>query len=139
MKFSKRRHVVPLWPIWTIMVASKLDQSRVLVTKFCQNWLTLKGRSAGQRHRQTDKPVGFYGPIASPFPNAPSSECSRASSAASRCAASSFRISRRASCCCSSAIAGIAMGKTSKCISSVSFVGIKLKFFAIHRRHRCKK
>ena len=37
-------------PIWTIMVAAKLDQSRVLVTKFCQNWLTLKGRSAGQRH-----------------------------------------------------------------------------------------
>ena len=38
--------------IWTIMVAAKLDQSRVLVTKFHQNWLTLKGRSAV--HRQTD-------------------------------------------------------------------------------------
>jgi len=24
---------------------------------------------------QTDKPVGFYGPIAPPVPNAPSSEC----------------------------------------------------------------
>ena len=38
------------------MVAAKLDQSRVLVTKFRHNWLTLKGRSAGQRHtdRQTD-------------------------------------------------------------------------------------
>jgi len=37
------------------MVAAKLDHSRVLVTKFCQNRLTLKGRSAGQRHthRQT--------------------------------------------------------------------------------------
>jgi len=37
------------------MVAAKLDQSRVLVTKFRQNRLTLKGRSAGQRHtdRQT--------------------------------------------------------------------------------------
>jgi len=32
------------------MVAAKLDQSRVLVTKFHQNRLTLKGRSAGQRH-----------------------------------------------------------------------------------------
>jgi len=37
LKFSKRRHAVavPLRPIWTIMVAAKLDQSRVLVTKFC--------------------------------------------------------------------------------------------------------
>jgi len=48
---------VPLRPIWAIMVAAKLDQSRVLVTKFHQNRLTLKCRSAGQRHtdRQTDK------------------------------------------------------------------------------------
>ena len=39
------------------MVAAKLDQSRVLVTKFHQNRLTLKGRSADQRHadRQTDR------------------------------------------------------------------------------------
>jgi len=50
-----------LRPIWTIMVAAKLDQSRVLVTKFRQNRLMLKGRSAGQRHRdrqihrQTDR------------------------------------------------------------------------------------
>ena len=56
LKFSKRRCAVPLRPIWTIMVAAKLDQSRVLVTKFRQNQLTLKGRSAGQRQtdRQTD-------------------------------------------------------------------------------------
>ena len=54
-KFSKRRGAIPLRPIWTIMVAAKLDQSRVLVTKW-QNRLTLKGRSAGQRHtdRQTN-------------------------------------------------------------------------------------
>jgi len=51
------------------MVVAKLDHSRVLVTKFGQNRLTLKGRCAGQRH--TDKPVGFYGPIAPPVPNAP--------------------------------------------------------------------
>ena len=41
------------------MVVAKLDQSRVLVTKFRQNLSTLKGRSAGQRHtdthRQTDR------------------------------------------------------------------------------------
>jgi len=35
----------------------KLDQSRVLVTKFHQNRLPLKGRSASQRHtdKQTNK------------------------------------------------------------------------------------
>ena len=39
------------------MVAAKLDQSRVLVTRFRQNRSTLQGRprSAGQRHRQTDR------------------------------------------------------------------------------------
>jgi len=57
LKFSKRRRAVPLRPIWTIMVETKLDQSRVLVTKFHQNRSTVKGRSAGQRQtdRQTDK------------------------------------------------------------------------------------
>jgi len=56
LKFSKRRRrAVPLRPIWTIMVAAKLDQSEVLVTKFHQNRLTLKGRSAGQRHTDTDR------------------------------------------------------------------------------------
>ena len=53
LKFSKRRRMVPRQPIWTIVVAAKLDQSRVLVTKFPQNRSTLKGRSASQR--QTDK------------------------------------------------------------------------------------
>ena len=53
LKFSKRRRVVPLRPIWTIMVAAKVDQSGVLVTKFRQNRLTLKGRSAGQTHTHT--------------------------------------------------------------------------------------
>jgi len=55
-KFTKRRRTVPLQPIWTIMVAAKLDQSRVLVSKYRQNWSTMKGRSAGQGHtdRQTN-------------------------------------------------------------------------------------
>ena len=55
-KFSKRCRTVPLRLIWTIMVAAKLDHSRVLVTKFHQNQSPLKGRSAGQRHtdRQTN-------------------------------------------------------------------------------------
>jgi len=54
LKFSKR--CCALRPIWTIMVAAKLDQSRVLVTKFHQYRLTLKGISASQRytHRQTN-------------------------------------------------------------------------------------
>jgi len=61
LNFSKMRRAVSLQPIWTIMVAVKLDQSRVLVTKFHQNRLTLKGRNAGQTHththtdRQTDR------------------------------------------------------------------------------------
>ena len=46
-KFSKRRRAVTLRPIWTIMVAAKLDHNRVLVTKFHQNRSTMKGRSAG--------------------------------------------------------------------------------------------
>jgi len=57
LKFSKMLRAVPLQPIWTIMVAAKLDHSRVLVTKVHQNRSTLKGRSAGQRHtdRQTQR------------------------------------------------------------------------------------
>jgi len=55
LKFSKRRRAVPLRPIWTIMVAAKVDQSRVLVTKFRQNRLTMKGRSAGAGQRHTDR------------------------------------------------------------------------------------
>jgi len=55
-KYSKRRRAVPLRPMWTIMVAAKLDHSKVLVTKFHQNRSTLKCWSAGQRHiyRQTN-------------------------------------------------------------------------------------
>jgi len=48
-----------------------------------------------------NKLVGFYGPIAPTVPNA------QASIAARRRAAGSIRISRRPSCCCSSATAGI--------------------------------
>jgi len=65
LKFSKRRRAVPMRPIWTIMVAAKLDQSRVLVTKFRQNRSTLKGRSAGQRH--TDRHTGKLGWKWGPF------------------------------------------------------------------------
>jgi len=55
LKFSKRRRAVPLWPIWTIMVTAKLHHSRVLVTKFHQNRLTLKGKGRSTGQRWTDK------------------------------------------------------------------------------------
>jgi len=56
LKFSKRRRAVPLRPIWTIMVVAKLDQSRVLVTKFRQNRLTLKVKvPVSHTDRQTDR------------------------------------------------------------------------------------
>ena len=154
LKFSKRRRAVPLRPIWPIMVATKLDHSRVLATKFHRNRLTLKGRSAGQSDTatqtdsQTDSQTnsaenngpsglqsgqqagGFYGPIAPPIPNAPSSECPQASVAVSRRTDGSIRISRRPSCCFSSAIAGIAIGANfKKSISSVSLVRIESNFF----------
>jgi len=60
LKFSKRRRAIPLRPIWTIMVAAKLDHSRVLAIKFRQNRLTLKGRSAGRSagQRHTDRQTG---------------------------------------------------------------------------------
>jgi len=64
--------------------------------------------------RKLNKPVGFYGPIAPPVPNAASSECPQAAIAARHGAGGSIRISRQASCCCSSAIAGIAIGANIK-------------------------
>ena len=52
----KKASCGPSEVIWTIMVTAKLDQSRVLVTKFRQNRSTMKGKSAGQRRtdRQTN-------------------------------------------------------------------------------------
>ena len=59
---------------------------------------------------QRNKPVGFYGPIAPPSSECPQFGMPRGSIAARRRAAGSIRIFRRASCCCSSAIAGIMIG-----------------------------
>ena len=129
MKISKSRRAVPLQPIWSIAVAAKQGHSTVVVTKFRQNRSTLKSRSAGQRHTHTDKPVGFYSPIAPPVPNAPSSECVRASIAAHSRTAGSIRISRRASCCCSSAIAGIAIWANFKIYLLRQFCSNRVEFF----------
>jgi len=82
----------------------------------------------------------FYGPIAPPVLNAPSSECPRASIAARRRATISIRISRRASCCCSRAIAGIVRrGKLQNLSPPSVLFESSPNFFAIYRRHRCKK
>jgi len=78
-----------------------------------------------------NKPVGFYGPIAPPVPNAPELW--------SLHAAGSITISRRASCCCSSAIAGIAIGANLKIYLLRQFCSNRVQFFMIHRRHRRKK
>jgi len=80
-------------------------------------------------NKQTNKPVGFYGPIAPPVPNAASSECPKASITAWRRADSSIRICRRASCCCSSAIAGIAIWANFKIYLLLQFCSNRVQFF----------
>ena len=82
-----------------------------------------------------NKPVGFLRPDwapefrTPPVPNAPSSECPRASIAARRRTAGSIRISRRASCCCSTAIAGIAIGANFKIYLRRQFCSNRVEFF----------
>ena len=63
----------PLSPMRAKFGVLEQTQGLHLHAKFHQTQPTLKGRSAGQRH--THKPVGYYGPIAFPGPNVPSSEC----------------------------------------------------------------
>ena len=70
---------------------------------------------------------------------APSLVCTKALIAACRRAAGSIRISRRPSCCCTSAIAGIAIGANFKIYLLRQFCSNGVKFFTIHRRHKCKK
>ena len=95
-----------------------------------------------QTHRQTNKPVGFYGPIAPRVPNAPSTECP--SSEPRNNADATFlnpNICRRlpvhaARHAASTAAARCTIGgrlpewQTSKCISSVSFVRIESNFYS---------
>jgi len=112
--------------------------------KTCQSganiWVTKKG----------NKPVGFYGPIVPPVPNAPSS---RICGQNPRNDADATFLDPHISvvdCCCSAGtppvltqhatIGGrLPEWQTSKCISFISFVRIESNFFTIHRRHRCKK
>jgi len=66
LKFSKRRRAVPLRPIWTIMVAAKLDHSRSLWPSFIkigQRWRVevpvrhthTHTHTHTHAHRQTDR------------------------------------------------------------------------------------
>ena len=81
----------------------------------------------------------FLQPNCAPSSERPSSECPWASIAARRRAAGSIRISRRASCCCSSAIAGNAIGTDFKMYLFRQFCSNRVEFFfTIHRRHRRK-
>ena len=66
------------------------------------------------------------GPDCPPVPSAPSSECPELRSLH---AAGSVRISRRAACCCSSAIAGIAMGANFKMYLLHQFCSNRVQFF----------
>jgi len=81
---------------------------------------------ASNPHTHTHKPVGFYGPIAPPVPNAP---VRNAPKLRSLHAAASIRISRQASCCCSSAIAGMAIGANFKIYLLRQFCSNRVEFF----------
>jgi len=116
------------------------------VTKFGQNWSTLNGRSAGQRHTDThtDKLVGFYDPIAPPVPNAPSSDPWNDADATFvdphiYCRLPLHDTATPPVLLLHATIGGrLPEWQTSKCISSISFVRIESNFFTIYRRHRRK-
>jgi len=113
------------------LVSTKLDTFCYLTVHTAPCYVQSVWHNTGvwQTDRQTDKPVGFYGPIVPPVPNAPSSECPRASIAGRRRAAGSIRKCRRASCCCSSAIAGIAIGANFKIYLLRQFCSNRVEFF----------
>ena len=134
------------------MVAAKLEQSRVLVTKFRQNRLTLKGRSAGQRHRQTDRQTDSQAGGFLRLDCAPRSECpsSRICGQNPRNDADATFLDPHVSvvhCCCSAGtaitdaacydrreVAGMANFKM--CILR-QFCSNRVEiFFTTHRRHR---
>jgi len=163
LNFTKRRRAVPLQPIWTVMVAAKLDHSRILVTNFHHNRSTLKGRSAGQR--QTDRQAGwFLRPDC-----APRSECPQIRMPAERRAQlrvsnvprsriserAPFRIYEHAQCRvfertslqrahsigrgCRVHTCAMAIGADFKMYLLRQFCSNRVDFFTIHRRHRRKK
>jgi len=119
--------------MWTIMVAAKLDHSGVLVTKFRQNRSMLKGRSSGQRH--TDKPVGFYGPIAPQFRMPPSFDrCTPPRRRFNQNILPSVVLLQQCQCQCRNRHRGKLQN-----LSPPSVLFESSQFFAIHRRHRRKK
>ena len=84
----------------------------------------------GQTDRQTNRQAGwFLRPYCAPSSERPSSECPWASIGARRRAAGSIRISWRASCCCSSTIAGIAIGENFRINLLRQFCSNRVQFF----------
>jgi len=108
------------------------------VSLHCQFLLTQTWTKPIHNKNDSNKPVGFYGPIVPPIQNARSSECPRASIAAWRRDAGSITISQRASCCCSNASAGIAIGEKFQNVSplSVLFESSREFFWNFQKRHR---
>jgi len=98
-----------------------------------------------QRHRQTNKPVGFYDPIAPPVPTAPSSDPRNDADATFVDPNVCRRLLLHDAATPPELLLHATIGgmlpewQTSKCISSVSFFRIKSNFFTTHRRHRRKK
>ena len=106
-----------------------------------QTWLKIMALQVCNRTKNTcaqevkqNKPVGFYGPIAPAVPNAPEL---RSQHDAAPPVQLQYSGERRAAA--AMPLPKSPYGQTSKCISSVSFVGIASNFFTIHRRHRRKK
>ena len=99
-----------------------------------------------QTDTQTDKPVGFYGPIAPPSSERPQFRMPAVRNApelrSQHCTTPRRRFNYNIpasvvllqQCHCRNCH----RGKTSKCISSVSFLRIESNFFTMHRRHRRK-
>ena len=97
------------WPVYNDIIVMSL-RIKIIHWKFCKSC----SKQAGW----------FLRPDCTP-----SSECPRASIAARSHAASSIRISRRPSCCCSSAIARIAIGANSKIYLLRQFCWNGVEFF----------
>jgi len=76
-----------------------------------------------------NKPVGFYGPIAPPVPNAPSSECPKLRSQHHAAPPVQLQYPGERHAAAAVPLPESPYGQTSKCIFSVRFVGIESNFF----------
>jgi len=93
------------------------------------HWTNDQSLSTSGQSNLTTNQLVFTVQLRLPVPKAPGSKCPRASIAASCHATSSIRIFRRGSCCCSSAIAGIATGANFKIYLLCQFCSNRVEFF----------